>query len=381
MLQRLQQIGLKLEGTEGTAETPAAADADLLVYDVDFQPEIERNERTPSRRYLDPLPSVPGKQTGRVSFSVELKGSGSVATAPSWGKALKACKMQEAVVSTIAIGAVAGGPFRPGEVITGGTSEGTGLVVDRIADGTTTIPYVVLSGVLESGEELTGSVSGATADTSGAPTAAQGFNWRPVSTGDQSCTISFWHDGLLHKLFGARGTVKGSCKNGGIAMLRFEFTGVYDATTDVAMPDPTHEATVPISFLDVQAYLDTIQPIFATLDFDLGNALTPRESANAAKGILSVRVTGRKPTVTLDPETLLVAEFDFFGKYQAATTSYLRAQIDSVAGKKIVLAWGALSHDGLAKQNRGDIQTLGLTLGAVSPSVSTGDNTVLISML
>src|SRR5262245_38887009 len=132
LIHRLQQIAFKLEAAEGAAETPLVGDANLTVYDVEFAPNIEKVARRPARRYLTPLQKVLGKQYARVAFSVEAKGSGAIGTAPSWGKVLKACAMQEAAVTTVAIGAVTGGPFRPGEIITGGTSGGKGLVLDRV---------------------------------------------------------------------------------------------------------------------------------------------------------------------------------------------------------------------------------------------------------
>ncbi len=381
LLHRLQQIAFELEGSEGTAESVAAADADVLVQDVTFEANIEKVKRDPARRYLTPLQNVLGKQYARVSFDVEVKGSGAVATAPSWGKLLKACKMQQSAVVTIAIGAITGGPFVPGDVVTGGTSNATGLVVDRYATGVAAIALVVLTGTFQNAEVLTGSLSAATATTAGTATAAQGYCYRPVSTGDPSATIAFFHDGKRKQMYGARGKVSGGLANGGLGMFKFEFEGIYDADTDVAMLDPTYESQVPVTFLDCSLYLDAFQPDFTTLDWDLGNEIQMLETAQSSKGARAARIVERAPMVNIDPYATLVADFDWLGKLKSSTTSYMRAALGSAAGNKIVFAFPRLSYEAVKQANRGSFQTLGVTLAAVAPSVSRGDDEVLISML
>lgn len=63
-------------------------------------------------------------------------------------------------------GAVTGGPFQVGEIITGGTSSATGVVSSL---GSVFLFYTPLSGTLQSGEVITGGTSLATATTSTAP--------------------------------------------------------------------------------------------------------------------------------------------------------------------------------------------------------------------
>ena len=63
-------------------------------------------------------------------------------------------------------GAVTGGPFQAGEIITGGTSAATGVVSSV---GSVFLLYTVLSGTLQSSEVITGGTSLATATTLTAP--------------------------------------------------------------------------------------------------------------------------------------------------------------------------------------------------------------------
>lgn len=378
---RLQQIALEIEAVEGTAESVLAADADLVVYDVNFEANIEKVQRSPARRYMTRLDSIVGKQFAKVSFGVEVKGVPALGTAPSYGKALKCCGLQQAAIVTIAIGAITGGPFRPGDVVTGGTSAATGLVIDRYVDGVAALHLVVLTGTFASGEVLTGSLSGATATTSAVVTASKGWNYRPDSSKGSSCTISFFHDGKKKTMYGCRGNVKVTATNAGLVKFAFEFQGIYSADADVAMLDPTYESTVPVTFLEATLYLDAVQPEFTGLELDMGCVLNYVETAQSAKGAKFVRITDRAPVVTLDTYATLVADFDFYGKLASATTSYLRAQVGGTSPNKVVLAFPRLSHEGVKETDKSGFQGYSVALGCVAPSVSSGDNEILLSIV
>ncbi len=103
MLTQRRQIAAKIETVEGTAETLAAVDADLLVFDPKTDPDIAQYKRDPTRSSLSQLPSLSGKRSGKVNFKVELKGSGAAGTAPSFGKLLKACGFSETIVAGISV--------------------------------------------------------------------------------------------------------------------------------------------------------------------------------------------------------------------------------------------------------------------------------------
>ena len=63
-------------------------------------------------------------------------------------------------------GAVTGGPFQIGEIITGSISTATGVITSV---GSVFVLYTPLSGTLQASETITGGTSGATATTSAAP--------------------------------------------------------------------------------------------------------------------------------------------------------------------------------------------------------------------
>jgi len=102
-LERRMILGSKVESAEGTANAPLAADCNLLVEDVKFEPDIDQTDRNPISSTLSPYASIAGMRKARISFKVELKGSGTAGTAPAIGKLLKACGFSETVVAVTSV--------------------------------------------------------------------------------------------------------------------------------------------------------------------------------------------------------------------------------------------------------------------------------------
>lgn len=94
---RRRQIAAKAEVTEGTAVALAAADADLLVYEPTVDLDIPMFKRDPSRSTLSNLEDISGMRSAKMTFKLELKGSGVKDTPPSWGKLLLACGFAETI--------------------------------------------------------------------------------------------------------------------------------------------------------------------------------------------------------------------------------------------------------------------------------------------
>ncbi|MCH7859513.1 MAG: hypothetical protein IID14_07425, partial [Candidatus Marinimicrobia bacterium] len=103
MLTKLRQIAAKIEVTEGTAETLAAADGGLLVSDPKFEAVIPKAERNVVTDTFGRFRKVVGTQIARLTFKTELKGSGTAGTAPAIGKYFKACGMLETVVASTSV--------------------------------------------------------------------------------------------------------------------------------------------------------------------------------------------------------------------------------------------------------------------------------------
>lgn len=92
-----------LEATYGTAPAFVPATDALLISDVELAYASNNKERDVIRAYLGASEELVGDDYVTITFSVELSPSGVVATAPAWGKLLRACGMAETTVAATAV--------------------------------------------------------------------------------------------------------------------------------------------------------------------------------------------------------------------------------------------------------------------------------------
>lgn len=91
----------KTETTAGTDAAPIGAANALLISDMSITPlEAQNIPRDLVRGYFGASEELVGPAFKRVSFTVELAGSGTAATAPAWGPLLLACAFAEASLTT-----------------------------------------------------------------------------------------------------------------------------------------------------------------------------------------------------------------------------------------------------------------------------------------
>lgn len=381
-----RQLAAKIEATPGTAETLAASDADLEIYDVRYLSEPELHERRPANAYHGKLPSVPGKKAGGVTFRAPLKGSGNVATAPSIGKLLRACGMREVAGGEIDIGAVSGGPFQAGERVTGGMSSAVGVVLKDTADGASVLPIAVVSGTFQNAETLTGAESSASATSGSTVTGSKGFAYFPLTDAIPTLTLGVYGDAAKRKTIeGARGTFTLSADAGGICWIEFTFRGADLGETAVAMLSGiSYETTDPPVMLDASAtILGFGAAVYSSFGFDRANTLTDAGgNANDALGIDFVRIVAPSPTITVNPLAELEATQGFDTKLRAGTLARFCVEFPGTAGNDCVFS--AIKAQAMTK-GEGDqegIETAELGLDVVRADLnSQPDEHFLISVL
>lgn len=98
-------ILLKPEATYNVDPVPTgAADALVVGADLSINPlKATQEDRDIIRAYLGASELLMGSRYVEMSFELELAGSGTVATAPPWGKSLLACAMAETVTPTFRV--------------------------------------------------------------------------------------------------------------------------------------------------------------------------------------------------------------------------------------------------------------------------------------
>lgn len=155
-----------------------------------------------------------------------------------------------------------------------------------------------------------------------------------------SVTIWYYQDTILHKVTGCRGTFKISLTAGEIAFIDFEFTGLYGGTiTDVTFPtlsSISYSAVPPVVFNTAAFTYNSVACVISKFEFDLGNNVTKRMSANAATGVAGYAITGRETKGSFDPEVLALASLNPWAIHAASTAYAIVCNVGTVA-KSIVL--------------------------------------------
>lgn len=94
-------ITAKLETTPGVDAAPTGAANAVLVSDMSITPLDAQNiDRAVIRGYFGGSEQLVGTASVKASFTVELAGSGTAATAPAWGPLLQACAAAEGLLTT-----------------------------------------------------------------------------------------------------------------------------------------------------------------------------------------------------------------------------------------------------------------------------------------
>lgn len=262
ILRKRTQIAIKQEATAGTAEALAAANVVLHTDMPEWEPDVAMTDRLAMSASLSPRGSVVGTQAAKIRWKQYLRGTATAPVAssnePDFSVPFKGCGLQITVSGS---GPNEQSSFKPT----------TSLVVD---------------------------------DTSGV-----------------YCTVALYEDGKRYMIHGAVGNCTLTFAVGSPVMAEFEFTGVYNAPTDTALLSPTYPTTVEPAFLGASlSVLGYATAKIKTLSLNFGNEISMRPNPNAATGLFTAQIVGRKPAGSMDPEEVLAATKNFFSEWLAGTT-------------------------------------------------------------
>lgn len=94
----------KIETTYGTDSVPTGAANAMLVSNLSGNPINASNvDRDVLRPFLGASEQLLGTRYSELSFTVELAGAGTVATAPAWGALMRACGLGEVITATFRV--------------------------------------------------------------------------------------------------------------------------------------------------------------------------------------------------------------------------------------------------------------------------------------
>ena len=100
---RRGQVAAKLETTEGTAISLAAADANIRAHNIQVRMRAQMTDRPIAAAELGAWPSALEGEQGEISFEVEASGSGTAGTAPGFSALLRSGGCSETVVASTSV--------------------------------------------------------------------------------------------------------------------------------------------------------------------------------------------------------------------------------------------------------------------------------------
>lgn len=282
----------KVESPEGTDAVPTTAADALLVDSVSIEPHVEHVERPGLHMTVGQLASVPGARWYDIEIEFELKGAGhttGTCDIPDWAPlARSACMTQGTPGATLAL------------------------------------------------------------------TPAS-----PRSAADVTSTIWVYRDGVCFKARGCRGSLKLTATAGKRCMATWSGKGLMstagtaDLPGDVTFPtSSTLDAELPGVALNMSMAIGGLALVAESLSIDLSNEITDRPSFNSQTGLAGFAMTGRNPSLTLNPEATTEA------------TATMTTDAGALAGWWTVLATRAATMAFTATLNPGAAQGQIVTLAA-----------------
>lgn len=331
VLTREMQMGYKVEATAGTAETLGAADFVGNRSNMSKTYNVDRYERSLTRGTLTQLESIQGSRSLSLALTEECVG-GTSNSSPKWHDLLEICGFQKINVVKFTVTSVTGA-FKSGDRVGNNASEASATkvgIVGELAGGTLYI--MPITGTFANADAIT-NYSQTGACTLSSTSAAAGFGFKPLterSTGTQPKTGTFEvrHAGYIHRAVGAKGSLTMNLQRNQPLMLTANVQGIplFDVNGKTPVTgSPFGNLAVPgaspklglgsvVRFHTATPYA----PVFTNIDIDLGQTVALRENANdnqiANSGFLPAQITDRRPTMTVDPEHIVVADnFDAYG--------------------------------------------------------------------
>jgi hypothetical protein len=154
----------------------------------------------------------------------------------------------------------------------------------------------------------------------------------------KTLTIAAYVDGKLKSLRGCVGTFKINSVSGKTAVAEFEFIGIWNSPTDVAILAPTYPTASPLRFASSVTTWDSVALAVESMVLDSGNSMLLREDSSDISGFKAGLISNRIVKITGNPEAKLVSVQDRYGKYLDLSEHALTFDIDGPTNSKITIA-------------------------------------------
>jgi hypothetical protein len=383
LLTRKAVVRAAVESQYGVAATLGNGDG-VLISKPQYNVKPNVLERDFVRNDLSPMAHIIGRKLASMEFETELRGngrsnSGLLADLPIIGRLLRACgyaatahaassMLGPFVVSNDPVGvswssSVAGATNTDFvsyfvKVTTGGPSGVAQVTISSDTNGEGSAPAAITSAT-----PITLGAQGATITPTWTGNLVQGQEWvvwllppgttlQPVSENFESLTLEMHRDGVKHLMPGCFGTFEITAQAGNFANIKWNFTGAFNTPTDDANPTPTFETAIPSQIELARLHLDSFQPVVEKFTFNQHNDIQIRPDVSSTDGYIGARIVGRKPEGGIDPEADLVANYDFWGKFAAASRIPFQMRAGSAAGNTVWMLAPSTQYSGMTYTDR-----------------------------
>ncbi|MFQ5645899.1 MAG: phage tail tube protein [bacterium] len=183
--------------------------------------------------------------------------------------------------------------------------------------------------------------------------------YTPASGSIPSATLSYYLDGVIGTLWGARGEVSLALSAGQPGLLNFRFLGADFSVTDGNMlTGVSYESNLPPVFVSAGLVLGSYSAQIETMRIELNNKLNLKTDINQASGHKTALISGRKPTGEFDPEMAYISDHDFFGRWRSGSLMSLQTSWGTGSGNIVTLAAPACRYLGFNLDDRNGIAVL-----------------------
>lgn len=188
-------------------------------------------------------------------------------------------------------------------------------------------------------------------------------------------------DGNMHKVLGAKGTVKFNLSAGKYGECEFNYSGLFNPIGTGTLYDLTgiSEVKPPIVY-NSGFQIAGFSPVCSAAEIDLANNIVRRDSLNATYGVAGFRLTDRKPTLSFDADAVVESSNPFWGDWEGSVVDTFGIQIGSNATNIIKMS-GYFEYDSNKYGDQDGVRKYDCKASLCSSSVNTQNDELTITLI
>ena len=355
----------KVESTEGVDSSPTGNSNAILVSEMSINP-LEGSDVSLAyvRPYFGSSPSIRVQDYVTCQFTVDIAGSGSAGSAPSWGPLLRACGFAQTLTASAVTGTAAAGASSTITLAAGATDDMYVGATIHITGGTGNGQSRVITDYVASTKVATVHKAWATTpDATSTYSISANAAYTPVSSGFETLTIYYNVNGVRHALTGAKGSVSFNMAANERPSMQFSFTGIYNPVADASEATPVYtgfQVPVPITSSNTVAKIaglitdgSNTGVQMQSWSLDMANAVSHRQLV----GSESVILTDRAPAGSVSLEATTVTFKDWFSYVRTSSTDPMFIENGTIAGNIVNIFCPKLQLAARSEEHTSELQS------------------------